>query len=740
MITRHLATALLVVLAGTVVQAGQPATAASGTGVPTVQPPPPPPQPPQPPTPPPEKKAGEEQELPRYEEQVIVTASKAEQRLINAPATVSLISGQALESAPSQSYADLFRTVPGLNVTQTSARDINLTSRSATSTLSTGQLALLDGRSIYQDFFGFVAWDFLPVSFDEIKQIEIIRGPASAIWGANALTGVINVITKSPREMAGTSVTIGFGGFDRTVGTSEADAGTLFYINGTHAQAVDDRWSFKVSGGAYTQDPLPRPVGTIPNAFNTPYPAFQNEGTTQPKFDGRVDYDFEDGRKLIFAGGIAGTEGIIHTGIGPFDIEGGTVLGYAKVNYSRAAQKINFFVNFLEGEAPALLSVDQANNPIVFTFSNQTFDFEYGDVRAIGTRHVVSFGGNFRHNAFDLSLAPQGDNRDEVGGYIQDEIFLGDHVRWVVGFRLDKFDIIDNVQFSPRTTLLLKPTPRHTVRVSYNRAYRAPSLVQNFLDVTIRNRINLGLIPGLPPAFAGAVYAFPVDAVGNPDLVEQSITAFEIGYTGVFADRATVTAAWYSNHFKDDIFFTQTGSYSSTNLPPGWPLPPAVLDLLIAGNAFGPGNGLPSVFSYRNLGKVDQTGFELGLDARVTRYLDAFVNYSWQGEPDPTFDLSEVNLPPTHRFNAGVNVSRGRYFGGLSVSYTDEAFWQDVLDARFAGTTDAYTLVNGSFGVRVTDHVTALIKATNLANEEVMQHIFGDVLKRQVVGELRFRF
>ena len=107
--------------------------------------------------------------------------------------------------------------MPGLNVTQTSARDINLTSRGATSTLSTGQLALVDGRSIYLDFFGFVAWDFLPVNPAEIKQIEVIRGPASAIWGANAMNGVVNVITKSPRELQGTSVTMGVGTFGREV-------------------------------------------------------------------------------------------------------------------------------------------------------------------------------------------------------------------------------------------------------------------------------------------------------------------------------------------------------------------------------------------------------------------------------------------------------------------------------------------------------------------------------------------
>ena len=135
-----------------------------------------------------------------YAETVVVTASKVEQQLINAPAAVSVVTSDVIESSPAQNYGDLLRAVPGVNVAQTSARDINIVTRGATSTLSTSQLALLDGRTIYQDFFGFVAWDFLPVDTGEIAQIEVIRGPASAVWGANALSGVVNVITKTPGE------------------------------------------------------------------------------------------------------------------------------------------------------------------------------------------------------------------------------------------------------------------------------------------------------------------------------------------------------------------------------------------------------------------------------------------------------------------------------------------------------------------------------------------------------------
>ena len=90
----------------------------------------------------------------------------------------------------------------------------------------------------------------------------------------------------------------------------------------------------------------------------------------------------------------------------------------------------------------------------------------------------------------------------------------------------------------------------------------------------------------------------------------------------------------------------------------------------------------------------------------------------------------------------GVSFDRQRYLGNFSVGYTDDAFWQDVLDPPYHGTTKSYTLVNAGFGVRwgTKNPVTTSIKATNLANQTVQQHVFGDIIKAQVVGELRVQF
>ena len=696
---------------------------------------------------------GKETEDVKYKETVVVSASKTEQQLVNAPVTMTVIGPATFETAPSTSYGDLLRAVPGVNVSQLSARDVNVTSRGATSSLATSQLAVVDGRSIYQDFFGFVMWDFMPANPNEIKQMEVIRGPASAVWGANALNGVINVITKSPREMQGAYVTFGGGAFGREVdGFPSKDMGSVWFANATYANAPNDRWSYKIGAGTYSSDAFARPQGTIPNGTGTPYPPYENQGTAQPKFDARVDYDRPDNKgRLSFSGGVGGTDGIMQSGIGPFDIQGGTTMSYGKATYSKGAQRLQVFVNHLDGDAKNLLSVDQTGQPINFIFKTTTFDVEYGDTKPWGTKQALTYGGNFRYNGFDLTIAPGENSRTEGGAYIQDEIFLNDRYRVVAGLRVDKFSSINDAVLSPRVAFLVKANADHSFRVSYNRAFRSPSMINNNLDVTIAQPIPMDSFcraPLPPGCYGGRIYLLPVDADGYKDLTETRLDAFEIGYTGTIKNRAVVSAAWFFNVTKDDIFFTQTGTYPISPAPPGFPdvpgLPGSGAQIWAAAYQLGPLR-LPSSYSYRNLGTVDQTGFELGINTTLVKNISMDLNYSYQPDPNPDFDglteeqaLAEINIPPNNRFNLGFSYNGARYFGNVNMNYVGEAFWQDVLDARYSGTTKAYTALNLSAGVRFHGSRYALVfKATNLLDEQIMQHIFGDIIRRQLMGELR---
>jgi iron complex outermembrane receptor protein len=713
-------------------------------------------------------------------ENVVVSATRNGTPLIDAPATMTVLTSAELQSSPAQNYGDLLRSVPGLNVIQLSARDVNITSRQATGTLSNTQLVLLDGRSVYLDFFGVVLWDLMPANLDNIKQIEVVRGPASAVWGANALTGVVNIITKSPREAPGSEATFTGGFMSRDAGSSVGKGvGGLVGANASLADAPNATWSYRVSGGYFAADAFPRPSGTIPiitdprdptgrtTVGGATYPAdgagpfgtaFSNRGANQPKFDARVDQELGSNGRLTYEGGVAGTQGVIYTGVGPFDIQSGSTLSFGRINYSRDALKINFFVNRLHAEAPNLLFPDAATGqPLLMNLTTKTWDFEAGDAFPVGSRQVLSVGGNVRRNNFDITLAPQAQDRSELGAYVQDEIFFLDWVRFNIGGRVDKFGNLSDPFFSPRLSANFKVLPQQAVRVSFNRAFRSPSVINNYLLANIISPVDLrGLQPFLPPQLRPlAVAQFPlvVRAVGSElpiggvpqtKLTEQSLSAYEIAYTGTIQNRTTIGASFYINDLNHSINFVpldpHLDPYTAANPPPGWQLPPSILTALAPNIVFP-----RTAFTYLNLGPIRQKGVELSLDQRVSNTLSAFVNYSWQGQPeilsDPNpYPTSELDVPPTNRFNAGFNVDDGHWLGNLSVNYSDKAFWSDVLTSPFHGYTDAYTMVNGAVGARwMNGKLTTSVKVTNLFNRDIQQHIFGDILKRMVVFEVHVK-
>jgi outer membrane receptor protein involved in Fe transport len=751
----------------------------------------------------------------RSEEVTVESASKVEAKLIDAPATMSVVGSQMLETSPAQTYADLLRSVPGMNVIQTSARDMNLTTRQATSTLNNSQLVLVDGRSIYLDFFGLVLWDFVPsATSGDIKQIEVVRGPASVVWGANAMTGVVNVITKSPRENEGFGLTLSAGLFNRDGGSREAD-GEGFQYNGSFsfANAVNDTWSYKLSAGYFNSDPYSRPVGTVPlgchplspspcrdaNGQQIPgtiatggasYPSekdttgnFINNGTSQPRFDLRVDQDMKDGGRVTYQGGYASTEGIIHTGIGPFDIQSGSHMTYGKVLYTKSSLRIGAFGNFVNADAPNLLQTDPDTlQHVVLKFKTETYDVEVGNSNVLGGKHILTYGGNYRRNNFDISLAPGSEDRNEYGAYLQEEFFVS-KFRIAAGGRVDKLGNLDKAVFSPRVSLMFKPTSEQSIRLSYNRAFRAPSVINNYLDQRISNPQVTDLRPLaalLPPPLRPlvpsepffltvhtGVTALPSEAHpgGIDELKEEHIDAFELAYTGTLGGKTTIGLAVYQNDTDDNINFTYL-------YPPDPNLPqPTYYDVQSPAQGIGAFTGQPITLSqtlmgilatipppfgpiqlpyhvatYLNLGPIRNRGFEASIEHRVNSQWSLSGNYSWQDVPkildaasgQIAYPVKEVTVGPKSRFNVGVNYSGPRVLGNVNVNYSDKAFWNDVLSEPYWGYTDSYTMLNATIGVRfAAGKVTASLRGTNLLNQDILQHIYGDLLKRSVVAEVR---
>jgi outer membrane receptor protein involved in Fe transport len=451
-------------------------------------------------------------------------------------------------------------------------------------------------------------------------------------------------------------------------------------------------------------------------------------------------------------------------------------MAYGRVGYSKGALRVSAFGNFLDAEAPNLLVSDPDTlGPIVLAFKTQTYDFEVGNTNVLGGRHIVTYGGNLRRNNFDISLA-QGDDRTEYGAYGQWEYFV-DKFRIAAGGRVDKFGNLDGAVFSPRVSVMFKPTPDHSIRASYNRAFVSPSFINNYLNQNIQFPAPVDLTP-LKPLLgpAGALVPPPflltVNAFGNPDMKEQSTDAYEIAYTGTFGGKTTVGLSFYLTDTNDNINFTYlfppgtpgyppptyygvTNPAKGVTLPtPTTPAQPITLSPVLMGilagipPQFGGPIALPEkAATYLNLGPIRNRGVEVSIDHRFTPELSAFANYSWQDTPEVLsadagqipYPISEVGLPSENRFNAGLGYAGKTLFGNANVNYAGKALWLDVLNATYAGFTDAYTMLNATVGVKLADgKVTLSLKGINLTDEKIQQHIFGDILKRSVVAELRF--
>ncbi len=667
----------------------------------------------------------DESDMEEVSEVIVITASRTEQVLHEVPAAVSVMSAEQIEQIPADDFGDLLRNIPGMNVSQISARDINMTTRGSTASLETAQLVLVDGRTLYLDFFGFVMWDFLPTHPGEIKQIEVVRGPGSAVWGANAMSGVVNVITKRPKEMVGTHLSIG--------------AGELGTVIGSLTTAVaGEKSGFKGTLAYYEQDPYLRPEGSIPgtegptNPGGTPYPAYENQGTEQPKIDLRYDYDTTESSTWRVSGGYAGTDGMVHTGIGPFDINDKAEMTYGQVDWNKRALQLSFFANLLEGDATNLLAFEPSGERLLFEFASDTYNLGITNTSVAGSSHILTYGANARRNDFDLSIAPGGDERNEWGVFFQDEILLGDKFRWVIGGRYDDIDPIDGV-FSPRTTFLYSPTPNNTFRLSYNEAFRAPSMVNNYLEIVLVNAVVLPTGP----------YRFPSVAGGNIDLVEETLQSIELGWVGTF-DSSTVTLSIYETETTDAIDFFTAATYSSQMPPPNFPLPPFILDVP---PPLGLEGLLPAAFSYRNTGEITNKGVEFSWNYNPRSVWSFYFNASWQDEPETTGIEEEnlpngdtivpVNIPPEWRVNMALTLNGESWFGSAGFNYQDEAFWTDVLDSRFWGPTDSFTQFNASLGYRFSDAVSLSVNGQNLTDERIQQHVFGDIISRKVTGVLR---
>jgi outer membrane receptor for ferrienterochelin and colicins len=374
--------------------------------------------------------------------------------------------------------------------------------------------------------------------------------------------------------------------------------------------------------------------------------------------------------------------------------------------------------------------------------NDQTYNVDFTDTRVAGGDHYLTYGGNFRQNVYDNVLVPNAKDRTSVGAFLQDDFFITDLARMVVGVRWDYVDPMGSA-FSPRASLMIEPWHRQRFRFTYNRAFQAPTILQNYAEIPNLLQITF---PDFNNPGSGDVVTVPIFAVsrGNTSLEPKQLDAFEIGWSTRLGDRVALDVTGYWNEFRNAFQFVVSETYTADNPPANWPFDPALLDGPLA-------NTIPAAFLVENLGKSTERGVEVGTEVLLGRDWTAFGNYSWQDVPElegyapvPMPDGSErmpINIAPRHRFNLGLAFAAPRFFANGTVSHQGDAFWTDVLDSRAWGPTTAFTTVNATAGVRFPrQNLVVSVTAMNLFDTKMQQHVWGDFIDRRIIGQLTYRF
>ncbi len=435
---------------------------------------------------------------------VVVSASKRKERILDAPASVTLISAEKIENTAAVVATDNLKSVPGVDVMPTGLVSANVAVRGFNNIFSGSMLTMVDNRIGQVPALKVNAFQLMPGGNDDIEKIEVIRGPGSALYGPNAADGVMHIITKSPLDMRGdhnAETTLSFTGGSRSVWAPSV----------RHSQKISDKLGFKISGGYMqghdfpyydSREPVPGSqfiLGTVQDGTQYVLDSVKGVQTFDRDFfiqkynvDGRLDWAVNDDIDFTFSGGYANTTNLELTGLG--SAQGiGWGYSYAQVRARWKNLFVNYFLNSSNSGDSYLVSQVEEGDAQPYQFQTlfdksklhglqiqhnakvkQMFDFTYG-FDAILTR-PISEGTIYGRYEDD-------DEINQFGVYGQAEYHVNEKLDVLGALRGDYQDRINEFFLSPRAALVYKPTPRHTTRITYNRAFSAPSALNTALDL-----------------------------------------------------------------------------------------------------------------------------------------------------------------------------------------------------------------------------------------------------------------
>lgn len=687
----------------------------------------------------------------------VFSVSRRAERVTEAPAAVTVISQEEIErEAATGQIPKLIEFTPGVDFTQSGLYDINFNTRGFNSSLNRRILTLIDGRDPAVPFLGSQEWAAVSFPMDELATVELVRGPGSALYGANAFSGVLNMTTRSPKGSEGGKIRLTGG----DLSTRRADF--------RWAHEFGSGWYGKVMAGYQSSDDFTRSRNT-----STEYSSFCTSAAqtnclrreargleldeAKIGFGGlRIDKYFGENQALTIEGGTASLEGpTFLTGIGRVQVTD-VSRPWTRVNYNTLHWNVLGYYDQRKAEDQVALS----SGALLFEDSSNLHGEIQGNTGFAGGRGFLVGGLAYHEQEVDTAnnagvqtLMAAKQSSDQQAAFGQVEYSFTDKLKAVVAARVDESTLHDT-QFSPKGSLVYAAAPNHTVRLTYNEAFQVPNYSEFFLrapagaPITAFGPLEDALAPFLGGRTLG-LRSIPILALGNDNLDVEEITSYEIGYSGIFSTKLFLTVDYYQSqieNFVTDLLPGVNTAFSPYAPPSFLPAPVAaqVLNTLrggLGGNFVGLttlANGQPAlVLSYANSGAVDTQGVDFAVNYYATTRFTVDFSYSWFD-----FEVKEQNvrdqlLPngPEHKFNGGVTYNGDRFGGSIKYRWVDDFPWAAGI---FVGEVPSYDLVDLALSYRLSDAWQLGVDVSNLLDDEHFESFGGDLLSRRALAHVSY--
>jgi iron complex outermembrane receptor protein len=489
----------------------------------------------------------------------VTTVSKKEQTLSRTAAAVFVIGQEDIERSGATNIPDLLRIVPGLNVAQINASTWAISARGLNGQFSNELLVLIDGRNVYTPAFGGVFWDTVDLPLENIERIEVIRGPGAALWGENAVNGVVNIIRKKAGDTKGGLVSTGAGNTDVDFMTLQYGASIKKKVDYRVYAKYFDNHDMRGNGGSEAGD-----------------------GWHMLRGGFRTDSVLSDRDSLVVEGDIyTGREGnptyalpsILSPGLVPVQDFVNVSGGYLESIWRHTWSGRSDFT--LTGTYDTYERVDLLND------HRKTEGLDFKHHYELSERHELVWGATYHHTSDEsaggtwLSLIPPNQDENIFSVFVQDEIAaIQDKLYVTLGSKFEN-NTYSGFAAMPTVRAIYRVNRRQSVWTAISRAVRSPAET----DVSLRAN---GGATTLPDGTVAAISAF-----GNPHIKDEELVAYEAGYRTMVTSRLSLDIAAYYNDYDNQISDEPGPAFVETTPPPTHLVLPTITKNLSHGEAHG---------------------------------------------------------------------------------------------------------------------------------------------------------